>query len=135
MYFLHVNILAVLTAAVIQWVLGWLWYGVLFKKDWTALVVKNSTTPTNPGGVMALIFVANLILAFALVKIIILEGLGWATFGKGSLVGAICGLGFVVPPMFAQHISENKPFKLFGINALYWLIALYLSGGILAIWQ
>jgi hypothetical protein len=57
------------------------------------------------------------------------------TFGRGSLLGAICGLGFVVPPLFAQHISEQRPFKLFGINALYWLIAMYLSGGILAIWQ
>ena len=60
---------------------------------------------------------------------------GWTTFGRGSLVGAMCGLGFVVPPIFAQHISEKQPFKLFGINALYWLIAMYLSGGILAIWQ
>jgi hypothetical protein len=57
------------------------------------------------------------------------------TFGRGSLIGAVCGLGFVVPPMFAQHISEKQPFKLFGINTLYWLIAMYLSGGVLAIWQ
>ncbi len=34
MHFLQVNFAAVLTAAVIQWVLGWLWYGVLFKKAW-----------------------------------------------------------------------------------------------------
>ena len=84
---------------------------------------------------MALIFVANLILCFALVKIIALPGANGATFGRGSLIGAVCGLGFVVPPMFAQHISEKKPFKLFGINTLYWLIAMYLSGGVLAIWQ
>jgi len=133
MYFLHVNLLAVLTAAVIQWVLGWLWYGMLFKKDWTALVVKDSATASSPAGVMALIFVANLILSFALVKIVVLTG--WTTFGRGSLVGAICGLGFVAPPLFAQHISESRPFKLFGINALYWMIAMYFSGGILAIWQ
>jgi hypothetical protein len=37
--------------------------------------------------------------------------------------------------LFAGHISEGKPFKLFGINALYWLVAMYLSGGVLAIWQ
>lgn len=133
MHFLQVNFAAVLTAAVIQWILGWLWYGVLFKKDYTALVQKDGGTPSNAGGVMALIFVANLILCFALVKIVVLTG--WTTFGRGSLVGAICGLGFVVPPIFAQHISEKQPFKLFGINALYWLIAMYLSGGILAIWQ
>lgn len=133
MYFLHVNVLAVVVAAIIQWVLGWLWYGMLFKKDWTALVQKDAGKPQNAGGVMALIFVANLILSFALVKIVILTQ--YTTFGRGSLVGAVCGLGFVVPPMFAQHISEKQPFKLFGINALYWLIAMYFSGGVLAIWQ
>jgi hypothetical protein len=133
MYFLHVNFLAVLTAAVVQWLLGWLWYGMLFKKDWTALVPKDSSKSASPGAVMALIFFANLILCFALVKIELLTG--WTTFGRGSLVGAVCGLGFVAPPLFAQHISESRPFKLFGINALYWLIAMYLSGGILAIWQ
>ncbi|MGC1461878.1 MAG: DUF1761 domain-containing protein [Terracidiphilus sp.] len=133
MHFLQVNFAAVLTAAVIQWVLGWLWYGVLFNKDYKALVLKEGGKSSSAGGVMALIFIANLILCFALVKIVALTG--WVTFGRGSLVGAVCGLGFVVPPMFAQHISEKQPFKLFGINALYWLIAMYFSGGVLAIWQ
>jgi hypothetical protein len=135
MHFLQVNFAAVLTAAVIQWVLGYLWYGVLFSKDYKILVQKNAAKPTSIGGVMALIFVANLILSFALAKIVTLSGLSGLTFGSGALVGAICGLGFVVPPMFAQHLSEKQPFKLFGINALYWLIAMYLSGGILAIWR
>jgi hypothetical protein len=119
---------------VIQWVLGWLWYGVLFKKDWTILIGQSEVGKSaNMGGVMVLTLIANLILAFALVKIVMLTG--WATFGRGSLVGAVCGLGFVVPPMFAQHICEKRPFKLFGINALYWLIAMYLSGGVLAVWR
>ncbi len=135
MHFLQVNFAAVLTAAVIQWVLGWLWYGVLFNKDYKALVLKEGEKSSSAGGVMALIFVANLILCFALVKIITLPGANGVTFGRGSLIGAVCGLGFVVPPMFAQHISEKQPFKLFGINTLYWLIAMYLSGGVLAIWQ
>jgi hypothetical protein len=133
MVLLKVNVLAVLVAAIIQWVFGYLWYGLLFKKDYKALVQREGAAAPNAGGVMALIFIANLILAFAIAKIIPLTG--WVGFGKGSLVGAILGLGFVVPPLFAGHISENKPFKLFGINALYWLIAMYLSGGILAIWQ
>jgi Protein of unknown function (DUF1761) len=133
MHFLQVNFAAVLTAAVIQWVLGWLWYGVIFNKDYKALVQKEGDKSSGGAGAMALIFVANLILCFALVKLVNLTpGL---SFGRGSLVGAACGLGFLVPPMFAQHISEQRPFKLFGINALYWLIAMYLAGGILAIWQ
>lgn len=135
MHFLQVNFAAVLTAAVIQWVLGYLWYGVLFSKDYKALVQKDAAAPSNMAGVMALIFIANLILSFALAKIVTLYGLNEINFGRGGLIGAICGLGFVVPPMFAQHLSEKQPFKLFGINALYWLIAMYLSGGVLAIWQ
>ena len=133
MHLVNVNFLAVLTAAVIQWILGWLWYGVLFKKDWTALAVKEGAIKINAGVVMAMIFVANLILSFAVARIVNLTG--WTAFGQGALVGVVCGLGFVVPPMFAQHISEGKPFKLFGINAVYWLAAMSLGGGILAIWQ
>jgi hypothetical protein len=135
MHFLQVNFAAVLTAAVIQWVLGWLWYGVLFSKDYKALVQKEGAKSSSSAGVFALTFIANLILCFALVKIITLPGANGTTFARGSLIGAVCGLGFVVPPMFAQHISEKQPFKLFGINTLYWLIAMYLSGGVLAIWQ
>jgi hypothetical protein len=134
MHFLNCNILAVLVAAVVQWFLGWIWYGMLFKKPWMELVGDRiAGKPSNAGGTMALIFVANLILCYALAKIVILTG--WGTFPRGSLVGAVCGLGFVAPPMFAQHIAEKQPFKLFGINALYWLISMYLAGGILAVWQ
>jgi hypothetical protein len=134
MHFLNCNILAVLVAAVVQWFLGWVWYGVLFKKPWTELVLERTgAKQASPAGVMALIFVANLILTYALAKIVILTG--WSTFPRGSLVGAVCGLGFVAPPLFAQHIAEKQPFKLFGINALYWLIAMYFAGGILAVWQ
>jgi hypothetical protein len=128
-----INILAVLAAAVVQWILGYLWFGVLFNKDYKALTQKEGAAKPNTAGIFALTFVANFILAFALVKIVVLTG--WATWARGSLVGAICGCGFVVPALFAQHVSESKPFKLFGINALYWLIAMYLSGGILAIWH
>jgi len=133
MVFLQVNVLAVLVAAIVQWFLGYLWYGVLFSKDYKALVQKDGAKAPNMGGVMSLIFICNLILSFALVKIIVLGE--WLTFPKGVLIGAILGLGFVIPPMFAQHISEGKPFKLFGINALYWLIAMAISGGILAVWR
>ncbi|HEV2487014.1 MAG TPA: DUF1761 domain-containing protein [Terracidiphilus sp.] len=134
MYLLHANLLAVLAAAVLQWVLGWLWYGVLFAKPWKALVGQNEgEKSSNAGSFMALVFVANLILSFALAQVVMLSH--QTTFGKGTFVGVVLGLGFVAPPLFAQHIYEKKPFKLFGINAVYWLFAMLLGGGVLAIWQ
>jgi hypothetical protein len=134
MYLLHANVLAVLAAAVLQWLVGWLWYGVVFNKSYRTLVgAPEGQKPSNPGGVMTLIFITNLILAFALAQIVMLSGVVDIT--KGMFVGVVCGLGFVVPPLLAQHVSEGKPFKLFGINAIYWLIAMALSGSLLAIWH
>jgi hypothetical protein len=134
MYFLHANVLAVLAAAVLQWLVGWLWYGVIFNKSYRALVgAPESQKQGNPGGIMSLVFVTNLILAFALSQIVMLSGVTAIT--KGMFVGVVCGLGFVVPPLLAQHVSEGKPFKLFGINSIYWLIAMGLSGSLLACWR
>lgn len=130
----HANVLAVLAAAVLQWLIGWLWYGVIFSKSYRALVgaPENQKQP-NPAATMALIFITNVILAFALAQIVLLSGV--STIGIGMFVGVVCGLGFVVPPLLAQHVSEGKPFKLFGINSIYWLIAMGLSGSLIAIWH
>jgi hypothetical protein len=134
MYLYHANVLAVLAAAVLQWLIGWLWYGVIFSKSYRALVgAPEGKAQSNAGGVMTLIFITNLILAFALAQIIDLSHV--ATLTMGMFVGVVCGLGFVVPPLLAQHVSEGKPFKLFGINAIYWLIAMALSGSLLACWH
>jgi hypothetical protein len=132
MTLLHANVLAVLAAAVLQWLVGWLWYGVIFSKSYKALVGAPEK-PSNAGGVMALIFITNLILAFALAQIVVLSGV--ADIPRGMFVGVVCCLGFMVPPLLAQHVSEGKPFKLFGINAIYWLIAMALSGSLLAVWH
>jgi hypothetical protein len=134
MQLFQANVLAVLAAAVLQWLVGWLWYGVIFSKSYRSLVGASETEkPANPGGVMALIFICNLVLAFALAKIVMLSGVSTVTMGM--FVGIVCGLGFVVPPLLAQHVSEGKPFKLFGINSIYWLIAMGLSGSLLAMWH
>jgi MFS family permease len=134
MPYFQVNHLAVLTAAVVQFLLGWLWFGVLFKKAWLGLVgQKEDAKPANPAYTMVMTFVANLILSFVLAHLVIWAG--GVTFSRGAFVGLVCGLGFVLPPMFAGDICERRPFKLFGINAVYWMIGMMLSGGILAVWK
>lgn len=132
MHISNTNLLAVLVAAVLQWVVGWLWYGVLFSKAYRALVGATEKQ-ANPGGVMALVFITNLIVAFALAQIIMVSHVAGVSIGM--FVGVVCGLGFVIPPLLAQHVSEGKPFKLFGIHAVYWLIAMGLSGSLLACWH
>ena len=56
-------------------------------------------------------------------------------FFTGALVGFISWAGFIAAPSIAQNIYEGRPFKLFAINTGYWLVAVLITGGLLAVWQ
>ena len=130
----HVNYWAVVVAALVQWLLGAFWYGLVVKKSWRNLVgYKAGEKPKNVLFAMASSFVASFILSFVLAYIML-----WAakaTFMAGVAIGILCWLGFMAPPLFAQHIYERRPANLFAINAAYWLMAMALSGGVLAVWR
>ncbi len=127
---LHVHILPVLIATVIQWLLGALWYGYVFKARWKSLVGVDGQKPGSAWFGMVTAFIANLILSFVLAHIVLWSAA--TSFRQGVAMGALCWLGFMAPPMFTQHIFERRPAKLFAINAAYWLLAMMLAGGVLA---
>jgi hypothetical protein len=116
-------------AAVAQWLMGAIWYGVIFKRSWTKLVgFAEGEKPKNRAFGMVASLIACFVLSFVLV-----HAVGWAgsvTFGGGSKIGIICWLGFMAPPLFTQHIFENRRANLFAINACYWLLCMAVGGGI-----
>ena len=128
-----VNHFAVLASAAIQWVIGALWYGVIFRKSWKKLVGVEAASGGRAIFAMVCSFVASLILCFVLVHIILWAGA--PTFRDGAALAIVCWLAFIAPPMFAQSIHERRPANLFAINAGYWIIAMAISGGVLAIWR
>lgn len=131
---MHVNYLALVVAAAIQWLLGALWYGVAFRKSWTALTGgAGQTSRGRATFAMICSFVASFILSFVLVHIILWAGT--PTFLAGAALAIVCWLGFMAPPLFAQHIYEHRPVNLFAINAGYWVVAMAISGGVLAVWR
>ena len=75
-------------------------------------------------------FIACVLLSYVLAHII-----GWTyatVFTAGFKIGVVCWLGFMAPPLFTQHISENRRANLFAINAAYWLLAMAFGGALLA---
>ena len=131
---LHLNHLAILVAAILQWIIGALWYSLIFGKLWKSLVGQKQG-PTAFSAIVAMTssFIGGLVLSFVLAHIII-----WAeatTFPWGSFIGFMCWLGFVVPLLLAQTLYEGRSFKLFAINVFYWLLVFIVSGGLLAQWQ
>lgn len=134
MHMFHVNYLVVLVGAAIQWVLGALWYGVVFKKSWKSLVGGGGETGGGRAAfAMVSSFIASVILCYVLVNVIMWAGA--PTFVAGASLAIVCWLGFMAPPLFAQHIYEHRPVNLFAINAGYWVVAMAVSGGVLAVWR
>lgn len=124
-------ITVIVVAAVIEWVLGALWFGLIFRKSWLAMAGFSETNkPKNGAMTMICSFIACLLLTYVTAHVI-----GWVgavTFTIGAKVGIICWLGFMAPPMFTQHIAENRRANLFAINAAYWLLVMAIAGGLTA---
>jgi hypothetical protein len=128
---MHVSYVTVLIAAVIEWLLGALWYGLIFKKSWMKHAgITDGGKPKNAIFGMVTALVACLLLSFILAHVVLWSGA--KVFTGGTKWGIICWSGFVAPPLFTQHIFERRPANLFAINAAYWLLAMAIGAGILA---
>jgi hypothetical protein len=127
---IHHLVVLVLVSAVLQWILGALWYGVIFRKSWKAMTgVPADQKLGDMIFPMICSFVACLLLSFVLIHVV-----AWAgarVFTGGAKIGIVCWLGFMAPPLFSQHIFERRRANLFAINAAYWLLAMALGGGIM----
>lgn len=126
---------AILVSAVIQWLLGAAWYSpALFAKPWVAaLGIDPHGQRKGIAFAMICSLVGSLILSFVLWHMI-----GWAgaeTAGAGAFVGFLCWLGFIAAPAFPQGLYERRPTRLFLINSGYWLVAILISGALLAVWR
>jgi len=121
----------IVIAAVIEWLLGALWYGLMFRKSWMAMAGFSETNkPKNGAMTMVCSLIACLLLTYVIAHVV-----GWAgamTFTQGAKFGIICWVGFMAPPLFTQHIAENRRANLFAINAAYWLLVMAIGGGLTA---
>jgi uncharacterized protein DUF1761 len=126
----HHILVLVLVSALAQWLLGAIWYGVIFKKSWRKLAgFAEGEKPKNAVFGAIASFIACLLLSYVLVHVV--KWAGAVVFTGGAKIGIICWVGFMAPPLFAQHIYENRRVNLFAINASYWLLAMAIGGGIM----
>lgn len=134
--FHSLNNLAILVSAIILWVLGAIWYSPpLFAKPWMELAGVKREPGKRDGLLLAMTasFIGDLVLSLILAMIIM-----WSNatgFKLGGFIGVLVWMGFFAAPNVPQGLYEKKPFKLFAINGLYWLIGLFVVGGLLATWR
>jgi len=134
MGFLHFNHLHVFLAALLQWVIGAVWYSpVLFANPWTSLVeVRPEAKGIRMILGMVVSFVGCLILCFILMHVVWWSGA--YGFKQGAKVGFILWVGFICAPLSAQCLYDGRPFKHFAATSIYWLVALAAGAALLAHW-
>ncbi len=146
----HINYLAVLVSAVASMIIGALWYGPLFGKQWIALMSwtnEQMETMKAKGGAMeanggmkkaySIMFIGSLVMAWVLAHALIFASTYLGTSGASSgLMGAFFNwLGFVGPVTLTPVLWEGKSWKLWLLNNGYYLVTLSVMGIILSLWM
>lgn len=154
------NYLAVVVAAVIPLVMGFIWYNPkVFGTAWAR--TAEMTEAKMKSGNMAVIFGVSLLLSFLLsffVHFLVIHEMGafgmvegdvssatyqafmeeyagkYRSFKHGALHGAMSGVFFVLPVLGINAMFERKNWKYILINAGYWIITLAIMGSIVSGW-
>ena len=132
MHFHSINWLAVVVAAFSGFVIGSLWYGPLFQKPWMAAsgVTKEKAAQGNMPLIFGGAYVLNLLGATG-ISILMGEHAGIAA---GAHVGAFAAFFFLATTLGVIYLFEQRPFKLWLINAGYQIVNFAAMGAIIGVW-
>ncbi|KND47070.1 MAG: hypothetical protein AB199_01415 [Parcubacteria bacterium C7867-004] len=138
-----INYWAVLLSAIVCVILGAFWYGPLFGKQWMRLIdikMPDVITPTIKKEMYksyAITALSSIAMTFVLANILYFMSsvtrIGGVQAGLSAAIWT--WVGFIVPATLISVTWEGKPWKYWFIIAGYYLVALSISGVILATWQ
>ncbi|HKP31553.1 MAG TPA: DUF1761 domain-containing protein [Chitinophagaceae bacterium] len=134
----QVNLWAVLVAALAYFLLGSLWFSVLFGSVWSKEVDRMGILIKDPpkgtiAAKMIQTFVGNLLAAFSMAYIVFISGS--YTWMAGLKLGLLCGIGFAAVAMIIAYTWESRSMRLQMIDTGYAVIGIALCGIILAAWR
>lgn len=137
----EVNYIAVLVAAAISMVVGFLWYGpMLFGKQWMKLkgysAESMKESQKEMGKWYAISFVLALVTAYVLSHVMTLSMnfFDYSELMTGLTTAFWMWLGFVMPVQAAAVIfSEKRNWTLLGLDTGYQLASLLAMGVVLAL--
>lgn len=132
------NYVAVLVAAVVNMIIGALWYSpVLFGNLWMRWsgIDKKSIDKSRQKGMAKsyiAVFISTLVMAFVLAHFI--KYTESTTVSDGMQAGFWLWLGFIATVSLGSVLWENKPIKVWVLNNAHNLFGMLVMGSILAVW-
>lgn len=132
---IHVNYLAVLIAALANYVIATVWYAVLFSNLWKKLTGIPDMKPSLIK--MVIVFIGSVVISFVLLHSIVFgnEYLKMSGILGGLMGGFFSWLGFIAPVTLTNVIYEKRLWKLWLLDNSFWLVSLLVMGAILSAWQ
>ena len=133
------NYVAVLVAGIISMIIGGFWYSPAgFGKAWiklSGMTNKQLSHVKKKGmaGSYVFAFVAAIITNWVLAQVLTISGA--ASARVGMLVGFTLWLGFIATTLLSGLLWEQKPLRLYLINAGHYLLVFLINGALLAVWQ
>lgn len=134
----QVNFLAVIVSAVAMMVLGFLWYGPFFGKQWAKLMgwSKADMEKAKKKGMTknyVIMALGALVMAYVFDHILL-------AFGSNSMTMALQGafwtwLGFYATVLLGKVLWEGKSWTLYVLDAGYYLVGLGIVALILTFWK
>ena len=128
------NYVAVFVAALAYWLLGAVWFALLFIKPWMALenITPEQASGVSPVAPYVISFILNLVIAFVLAQLCAWRNAN--TAARGAALGVLIWIGFLGPVTYTTYMYEMRPKQLFAINEFYPLVGLCFVGAILGTW-
>ena len=135
----NVNILAVLVAALLTFVLGAFWYSpVLFARQWMA---AQGYTPEKlqemkkRGATRAYVVSVLCYVVMAYVLSLLASYTNSTTLAQGLWLGFLSWLGFAATIGLAANMFSEKAIAAWVIDAGYQLAYLLIMGALLSVWR
>ena len=131
----QVNYLAVVVAALVNFLLATLWYTVLFGKAWKKLTGISEMKPKGSNIVLA--FIGSFLLSYVLYHSLVFGDYYTHMSGvSGGLMGGFFDwLGFIAPVTLMLVLYEKRSWKLWLLDNGFWLVSLLVMGAMLSAWQ
>ena len=122
------NWLAIVVATLAFFVIGALWYGLLFGKAWQA---ETGVTEAPQGAGIAKVMGGTLLAEFVVVLLVahMFDHLDPDPHGKMMLATGL-GLAVMTPAIGINYLHQRKSLKLFLIDAGHFIVGMAAVGGV-----
>ena len=133
---MKINYLAVIVAAVVHFIIGGLWYGLIFANIFVDIVGREQLekmAADSHWSQYLIAFISSLVLVYILAHFV--QYTGSNTVAGGLQTAFWLWLGFVATTQISSVIFEQRKLGLYLLNIGYQLVACLICGLILAVWK